>query len=493
MPRSSKQSKVDKKAIISAFVEIAKERGIDRDLIQGKLEDMLRLLVRKKYGEDAEPDIVVNMDRGDIEIYLSRTVVHYVLNPAKEISLSEVRRRSDDPYEVGEEFIEEISLENIGKEFGRQLIMYAKQVLSQQIRDIEKNNIYLEYEEKIGQIIVGEIYQIRRNDILILHNKHEVRMPLEEQIPGERYKKNSTIRAIVKEVRRATPTSTPDIIVSRADERFLARLFELEIPEVYDGIVEIKGIAREPGERSKVAVVSYDERIDPVGACIGMKGIRINAIVRELSGETIDVIEWSDDPITYIARALSPAKVRQIQVDTENKTAIVVVPDDQVSLAIGRNGQNVRLASRLTGYTLTLVKEGSEDIELIEFRDDIGRELYEQIIEAHIDTAREFLAADLKTLLRIPGMTPERLLAIRKLILDEFNEDELPDIAERVEIARIQLEEETERQQTDLGDEIEEMFHEYQVESYEDIEDDEGFSADESSSDARSNGDDELS
>jgi N utilization substance protein A len=485
MPRKRSQPKVDKKAIISAFVELAKERGIDRDLIQGKFEDMLRILVRKKYGEDAEPDIIVNMDRGDIEIYLPRTVVNYVLHPAREISLSEVRHRTEgtgETYEVGDEYIEEISLDNISKEFGRQLIMHAKQVLSQQLRDIEKNNIFLEYEQKIGEIIVGEIYQIRRNEVLIMHNKHEVRMPVEEQIPTERYKKNSTIRAIIKDVRRNSPSSMPDIIVSRADEQFLKRLFEIEIPEVYDGIVEIKAIARDPGERAKVAVTSYDDRVDPVGACIGMKGIRINAIVRELSGETIDVIEWSDDPALFIARALSPAKVRQIQVDPDNKTATVTVPDDQVSLAIGRNGQNVRLASRLTGYTLTLVKEGSEDIELIEFRDDIGRELYEQIIEAHIDTAREFLEADLKRLLQIPGMTPERLLAIRKLILDEFNEKELPDINERIEIARTQLEEAAEAKRAELGEEIEEMFSQYEVEAYDDVDDDDDLSSEESPS-----------
>jgi N utilization substance protein A len=485
MPRKRSQPKVDKKAIISAFVELAKERGIDRDLIQGKFEDMLRILVRKKYGEDAEPDIIVNMDRGDIEIYLPRTVVNYVLHPAREISLSEVRRRTKgtgETYEVGDEYIEEISLDNISKEFGRQLIMHAKQVLSQQLRDIEKNNIFLEYEQKIGEIIVGEIYQIRRNEVLIMHNKHEVRMPVEEQIPTERYKKNSTIRAIIKDVRRNSPSSMPDIIVSRADEQFLKRLFEIEIPEVYDGIVEIKAIARDPGERAKVAVTSYDDRVDPVGACIGMKGIRINAIVRELSGETIDVIEWSDDPALFIARALSPAKVRQIQVDPDNKTATVTVPDDQVSLAIGRNGQNVRLASRLTGYALTLVKEGSEDIELIEFRDDIGRELYEQIIEAHIDTAREFLEADLKRLLQIPGMTPERLLAIRKLILDEFNEKELPDINERIEIARTQLEEAAEAKRAELGEEIEEMFSQYEVEAYDDVDDDDDLSSEESPS-----------
>lgn len=472
MPRRTRQSTVDKKAIIAAFSEMAKERGIDRDLIQGKLEDTLRLLVRKKYGEDAQPDIVVNMDRGDIEIYLPRTVVNYVLNPAKEISLSEVRRRTDEPYDIGDEFIEEISLENIGREFGRHLISTAKQILSQQIREIEKNNLYLEYEQKVGEIIVGEIYQIRRNDILILHNKHEMRMPVEEQIPTERYKKNSTIKALIKEVRRSGPGASPDIILSRADERFLARLFEIEIPEVYDGIVEIKAIARDPGERAKVAVISYDDRVDPVGACIGMKGIRINALVRELGGENIDVIEWSDDPVTFIARALSPAKVRHIQVDMENKTAVVLVPDDQVPLAIGRNGQNVRLASRLTGYTLTLVKEGSEDIELIEFRDDIGREIYEQIIEAHIDTAREFLAADPKMLLRIPGMTPEKLLAIRKLILEEFDEQELPDIADRIALAQAQLEEEN-TPPTSIEDEISEMFDSLQVEALDDGDDDE--------------------
>ncbi|MFM8179082.1 MAG: transcription termination factor NusA, partial [Candidatus Kapaibacterium sp.] len=273
---------------------------------------------------------------------------------------------------IGDEYIEEISLENIGVEFGRRIITLAQQALAQRIRDVEKDNIFNEYEQKVGEVIVGEVYQIRRNDLLVMHDKHEMRMPREEQIPTERYKKNSAIKSIIKEVRRSGTSGMPDIILSRADDQFLARLFEIEIPEIFDGIIEIKAIARDPGERSKVAVVSFDERVDPVGACVGMKGIRIHSIVRELGNENIDVIEWSDDPVTFIKRALSPAKVRDLALDNEARTATVVVPDDQVSLAIGRNGQNVRLASRITGYTLTLIKEGGEDIELIEFREEIG-------------------------------------------------------------------------------------------------------------------------
>jgi N utilization substance protein A len=266
-----------------------------------------------------------------------------------------------------------------------------------------------------------------------------MRMPREEQIPTERYKKNSAIKAIIKEVRRSGTSGMPDIILSRADDQFLARLFEIEIPEIFDNIIEIKAIARDPGERSKVAVVSFDERVDPVGACVGMKGIRIHSIVRELGNENIDVIEWSSDPVSFIKRALSPAKVKDLILDNDARTATVVVPDDQVSLAIGRNGQNVRLASRITGYTLTLIKEGGEDIELIEFRDEIGRELYDNIIEAHIDTAREFLAADLVTLVQIPGMTPEKLMEIRALILEEFEEPEVSNISDKILAAVMSL------------------------------------------------------
>jgi N utilization substance protein A len=262
-----------------------------------------------------------------------------------------------------------------------------------------------------------------------------MRMPREEQIHNERYKKNMSVKAVIKEVRRMQGSGTPDIIVSRSADEFLARLFEIEIPEVYDGIIEIKSIARDPGERAKVAVLSYDERVDPVGACVGMKGIRIHSIVRELNNENIDVIEYSADPKVFIAKALAPARIRDIVVSPETRSATVVVPDDQVSLAIGRNGQNVRLASKLTGYNITLIKEGGEDIELIEFRDEIGKEMYENIINLGIDTAREFLDADIYDLLEIPGMTKNTLLEIRDIILSEFEEQERSEIRDAILVA----------------------------------------------------------
>lgn len=439
MAKRKAAPKFDKKVIIEAFAEMARQKGIDRDLLQGLLEETLGMMVKKKYGNDANFDIIVNMEKGDIEIYLTREIVKFVLNEAREVSLAEVTSKSKDPYDIGDEYIEEISLENIGAEFGRRIITLAQQALAQRIRDVEKDNIFNEYEQKVGEVIVGEVYQIRRNDLLVMHDKHEMRMPREEQIPNERYKKNSAIKSIIKEVRRSGTSGMPDIILSRADDQFLARLFEIEIPEIFDGIIELKAIARDPGERSKVAVISFDERVDPVGACVGMKGIRIHSIVRELGNENIDVIEWSEDPVTFIKRALSPAKVKDLILDNEARTATVVVPDDQVSLAIGRNGQNVRLASRITGYTLTLIKEGGEDIELIEFREEIGRELYDNIIEAHIDTAREFLAADLVTLVQIPGMTPEKLMEIRALILEEFDEPEVSNISDKILAAVMSL------------------------------------------------------
>ncbi len=270
---------------------------------------------------------------------------------------------------------------------------------------------------------------MRRNDVYVQHNRVELRMPRGEQIWRERYKKGETIRALMKEVRGEDGTaSQPEIIISRSDPMFLHKLMEIEIPEIYDGIIEIKSIAREPGERAKVAVASNDERVDPVGACVGMKGVRIHSIVRELSNESIDVIPFDPDPKLFITRALSPAKIKEIAVDEETRTATVLVADDQVSLAIGRGGQNVRLAMKLTGYTIDLVKEGGEDIELIEFKDELGEELYEQLIMLDIETAKEFLRADEKILLGVKDMTPEKLREIRGLMIVEFDEDELRDI-----------------------------------------------------------------
>lgn len=435
MARRKVKPKYDKNLIIEAFAEMAREKSIDKDLLQGMLVETLSMLIRKKYGQEANFDIVVNMDKGDLEIYLMRTIVEEVEDPSLQITLKEIQSRSEEIHEIGDEFIEEITLENISDNFGRRLIALATQTLGQRIRDVEKDNIFNEFNEKVGEIIVGEVYQVRPGSLLIMHNKNEMRMPREEQIHNERYKKNMSIKAVIKEVRRMQGSGTPDIIVSRSADDFLARLFEIEIPEVYDGIIEIKSIARDPGERAKVAVLSHDERVDPVGACVGMKGIRIHSIVRELNNENIDVIEYSADPKVFIAKALAPARIRDIVVSTETRSATVVVPDDQVSLAIGRNGQNVRLASKLTGYNITLIKEGGEDIELIEFRDEIGKEMYENIINLGIDTAREFLDADIYDLLEIPGMTKNTLLEFRDIILSEFEEQEVSEIRDAILIA----------------------------------------------------------
>lgn len=416
--------KFDKKVIVEAFAEMARDRNIDRDLLQGIIEETMSLLVRKKYGQDANFDIVVNMDKGDIEIYLIRTVVEAVTDPTMEIALSEANKKGNE-YKLGDDHLQEITLENIADNFGRRLITMAGQTLNQRIRDVEKDNLFNEYSEKVGEIIIGEIHQVRRSDVFVMHNNTEMRLPREEQIPRERYRKNDSIRAILKEVKRqGGPSNSPEIILSRSANEFLARLFEIEIPEIYDGVIEIKSIAREPGERAKVAVFSNDDRVDPVGACVGMKGIRIHSIVRELSNENIDVINYSDDSAQFITRSLAPAKVKEIQISPETKSATVLVADDQVSLAIGKNGQNVRLASKLTGYQISLIKEGGEDIELIEFRGELGKELYTLLIEAEIDTAREFLEADPEILLAIPGMTPSMLIELRMIMLNEFEEEE---------------------------------------------------------------------
>jgi len=424
MARRKVKKEVDnKKLIIEAFAEMAREKSIDRDLLQGIVEETLKMMVRKKYGEESNFDCIVNMDKGDIEIYLMKDVVAEVEDPQVQITPQQVLEITGEEMEEGDEYIEEITLENIADSFGRRLVSQAIQNLNQRIRDVEKDNIYEEYSSRVGEVIIGEVYQVRPNNILVMHNKVEMRLPREEQIPTERLKKNNQVKAILKEVRRSGgATGLPDLILSRSDDNFMARLFEQEIPEIYDGIIEIRSIAREPGERAKVAVTSFDERVDPVGACVGMKGIRIHAIVRELNNENIDIIEYTDDPRLFIARALSPAKVRDVQIDESARQATVIVPDDQVSLAIGRNGVNVRLASKLTGFSLSLVKEGAEDIELVEFKSELGTELYNKLISAEIDTAREFLEAEPTLLLTM--MDKDRILGIRKIMLDEFEERE---------------------------------------------------------------------
>jgi len=411
--------------IVESFSDMVKMKGIDKDVLAGILEDVFTLLVRKKYGEEARCDVVVNMDRGDIEIYLERQIVDEVTDPGTQISIEEVNRKgNDDDLEVGEDYVEKIELVSLG----RRLITLAKQSLNQKIREIEKDIIYNEYNELVGEIVVGDIYQIRKNDILINHNKNELILPRDEQIPYERYKKGETIRAIVKEARKTG--SSPQIIVSRADNMFLRRLFEIEIPEIYDGIIEIKGIAREPGERAKVAVESQDARIDAVGACVGMKGVRIHAIVRELNNENIDVVNYTDDPTLYIQRSLAPAKIKQVEVDEEAKKATVMADSDQVSLIVGRNGVNIRLAMKLTGYEIDVLREAKpfeeydEDIELIDLKEELGEEVYNTLINNRYDTALEVLTAGAEKLMEIEGFDEEKVNTIIELLKAEFEEEE---------------------------------------------------------------------
>ncbi len=416
--------------IVESFSQMVREKGIDKDVLAGIVEDVFSMMVRKRYGQDAKFDVVVNMDKGDIEIFLERSVVETVENPITQVSVEDARRLSGDDLDVGEDFVEVIPL----AAFGRRLVVSAKQNLNQRIKEIEREQVFNEYTNAVGDIIVGEIYQTRRNEVLISHNRNELLLPRSEQIAKEHYKKGDTIRAVVKEVRKNS--GTPVVIVSRSDPKFLAKLFELEIPEIYDGIIEIKRIAREPGERAKVAVESHDDRIDAVGACVGMKGVRIHTIVRELNNENIDVISYSDEPLTFIARALAPAKLKTIEINEEAKSANVLVAPEQVSLAIGRNGQNIRLASKLTGYELNLVKEGGEeeyDMDLTEFEEELGGEMITKLAGVGLKSARDVLEATMDVLLSVEGLTEGRVAEIRSMLQDELEEAEVDDDEEEEE------------------------------------------------------------
>lgn len=411
--------------IVESFAQMVREKGIDRDVLGGILEDIFGLLVRKKFGENARYEVVVNMDRGDIEIFLEREIVEVVEDPNTQISIDEVNAKgNEDELEVGDDYVEKIELASLG----RRLVTLAKQSLNQKLRELEKDIVYNEYKELLGEIVVGEIYQIRKNDILVNHNKNELVLPRSEQIPFEKYKKGETIRAIVKEVKKTN--SGPVIIISRADNLFLQRLFEIEVPEIYDGIIEIKSIAREPGERAKVAVESTDNRIDAVGACVGMKGVRIHAIVRELNNENIDVIHYSDDPAVFIQRALAPAKLKSIEINEDEKKAVVTADSDQVSMIVGRNGVNIRLAMKLTGYEIEIIREEKpfeeyeEDIELIDLKEELGADVYEILINNRYDTALEVLKAGPEKLKEIKEFDEAKIEEILEIIKSQFEEEE---------------------------------------------------------------------
>jgi len=408
--------------IVESFAQMVREKSMDKDVLAGIIEEIFSTLMKKKYGQDVQFEVIVNLDKGEIEIFLEREIVEEVVDPNLQVSLDEAMKKSGEEFEIGDVFPEEIKL----TDFGRRLVNLAKQTLNQRLREVEKDIVYNEYSQLVGEIVIGDIYQIRRDDILVNHNKNELVIPRAEQIPKERYRKSDTIRAIIKEVNKEQ--RGPKIVISRSDDKFLAKLFELEIPEIYDGIVEIKSIAREPGERAKVAVISNDDRIDAVGACVGMKGVRIHSIVRELSNENIDVVHYSDILETFIRRALSPAKIKNIEINEAEKKATIWADADQVSLIIGRNGQNIRLAMKLVGVHIDVIREEKPieeyevDIELIDFKQEIGEEVYEKLINAGYDTAIDVLKAGMEKVKEIEGFDEDKVAEIFSILKEGFEE-----------------------------------------------------------------------
>lgn len=412
------------KIIIQSFAEIAKDKGIDKDMLLSILEDVFRTMIRKKYDSDESFEVILNADRGEIQILHIREVVpdDELTDPITEITLKEALEHDPD-LELYDEYAQEISI----TDFGRRAVTMARQQLAQRIREIEKDNIFEDYTDRVGEIVLGDVYQVRSNkDILVNHNGVELLLPKSEQIYKDRYRKGDTIRAVVVEVKRHG--GNPTVIISRTSELFLERLFENEIPEVFDGIIDLKRIAREPGDRSKVAVISHDERVDPVGACVGMKGIRIHAVVRELQNENIDVINYTDDHIEFIKRALQPAKVLKVEMSEDMRRASVLVPADEVSKAIGKGGVNIRLASKLAKCEIDVFREVEEedDIEISDFEVDFGSETIQILRDIGCDSARSVLDLDEDEIVRrtegkIDKAEAERIIDI---IAYEFEEEE---------------------------------------------------------------------
>ena len=375
--------------LVESFSEFSRYKNMDRATLMAVLEDVFRTMIRKSYGTDENFEVIVNVDKGDIQAFRERQIVEdgEVEDETTQISLSEALR-SDEDYEVGDSFAEEINFMS----FGRKMVQTAKQTLTQKVRDLEKNLVFEQYKEMIGSVVVGEVYQVWRNEILVLHDNNELILPKEEQIPKDKFRKGDTLRAVI--LSAEMKNGNPAIVISRAAPLFLEKLFEQEVPEIYDGLITIKGIVRDPGERAKVAVESYDDRIDPVGACVGMKGSRIHGIVRELRNENIDVINYTSNDQLYIQRALSPAKISSIKLDETLKKANVFLKPDQVSLAIGKSGLNIKLASRLTNYEIEVFREidpEEEDVDLDEFSDEIEAWVIGELKTIGLDSAKSVL------------------------------------------------------------------------------------------------------
>ena len=425
--------------LISSFGEIARSKDMDRDTLQLIVEDVFRAMLRKRYGSDEAFEIIFNPNQGDIQILHIQEVVGDwdLVDPVTEIKRSEAQK-IDEGFDVGDEVAGELDV----SDFGRRAVMTARQTFRQRIRDIEKEQVYQEYTELIGEIVVGEIYQVRRHETLLMHEDTELVLPRDEQIPGDHYRKGNMLRTVVKEVRRDAG-SDPQVVVSRTSSVFMERLFEVEVPEVHDGIVEIKKVARIPGDRAKVAVASHDEKVDPVGACVGVKGVRINAVVRELSNENIDVMQWSEDPQELIARALSPAEPTNVSLNEEADPprARVEVPADEVSQAIGKRGVNIKLASRLTGFEIDVYREipaDEEDIDIEQFGDELTEETIEKLKRIGCDTGKAVLELSVDALARRADLERDTAERVLEIIETEFEKG--PGIIEAIRQGRFTVE-----------------------------------------------------
>ncbi len=405
--------------LIETFAEFKDLKNIDRPTMMGVLKDVFLNVLEKTYGTTDNFNVIVNPDKGDLQIFRERTIVpdSEIQNPNLEITLTEALKIDED-FEVGEEVTDEIKL----SDFGRRDILNLRQSLASRILEREKHELSKKYQDKVGEIVAGEVYQIWKREILIVDDEgNELLLPKAQQIPSDFFRKGDTVRAIVYKVEMRN--NNPNIILSRTAPEFLERLFELEVPEIYDGLITIKGIVREPGERAKIAVESYDERVDPVGACVGVKGSRIHGIVRELRNENIDVVNYSANKQLFIQRSLSPAKIQSIKIDEDKKIAYIYLPPEEVSLAIGKGGLNIRLAGRLTGYELEVQRDvvaEDEDVNLDEFVDEIESWVIDELKAVGCDTAKDVLAIGKEDLVRRTDLEEETIEEVLQVLQSEF-------------------------------------------------------------------------